>query len=133
MGNAISIAVICAGASIGACLRWAISQALNHFYPALPPGTLAANWLGAALMGCFLGAFSLFPCLNSCWRLFLTTGLLGSLTTFSTFSAEMSTLILQGRWFLCFGGILLHVAGSIILTLAAYGLVTWGGQKLIGV
>jgi len=87
---------------------------LNHTFPNLPPGTLAANLLGGFLMGCLMGVFERFQTLPPAVRLFAATGFLGGLTTFSTFSAEANTLILRGQY-LWFG---LHVAAHLFGTLA---------------
>ena len=121
-GVLLSMAAICAGASIGALLRWVLGLQLNHVVPSLPLGTLAANLLGGYLIGLVLGWLGQHPELPPQVRLFLVTGMLGGLTTFSTFSAEVVTHLQTGR----FGPALLlavtHVAGSLALT--ALGLAT---------
>jgi CrcB protein len=64
-------------------------------------------------------------------RLLVTTGFLGGLTTFSTFSAEITTLLLRREWLWSIVGIGAHLAGSLLLTLAgivlARALIFWGG------
>jgi CrcB protein len=107
---------ICLGASLGALARWQLSEALNKTAQ-IPLGTLAANWIGAYFIGIALAFFSDSPKISESWRLFLMTGLLGGLTTFSAFSAEVVQFIQQGRWSLVGMEILLHVGGSIALTL----------------
>lgn len=108
-----TVLAISAGASAGAICRWLLNTALNSLFPAMPPGTLAANWAGSFLMGCAIFFFAAHPGLSQQWRLMAITGFLGSLTTFSAFSGEMAALISQCRYSLCAWAIFLHVAGSI--------------------
>jgi CrcB protein len=117
-----SILAVSAGAALGALLRWVLSLHLNPLLPALPLGTLAANLLGGYAVGVALGWLALQPELPPQVRLFVVTGLLGGLTTFSTFSAEVVTHLLDGRlgWALALAGA--HLAGSLLLT--ALGLAT---------
>lgn len=112
----ISVLAIGAGAAIGANIRWLLGLWLNALFPAIPPGTLVANWLGAWLIGLAIGLFAWLPQLAPEWRLFLITGMLGALTTFSTFSAEMFTNLQAGRWAMAFAGIAVHVIGSLFMT-----------------
>lgn len=112
----ISVLAIGAGAAIGANIRWLLGLWLNALFPAVPPGTLVANWLGAWLIGMAIGLFAWLPQLAPEWRLFLITGMLGALTTFSTFSAEMFTNLQAGRWGMAFAGIAVHVVGSLCMT-----------------
>ncbi len=117
-----SILAICIGASLGAVLRWFLGISLNTLFPAIPPGTLVANLVGGYLIGVAIGLFAHHPELAPEWRLFIITGFLGGLTTFSTFSAEILTLLQQGRILWAAGAIGLHVLGSLIMTVL--GLVT---------
>ncbi|MDO8333843.1 MAG: fluoride efflux transporter CrcB [Nitrosomonas sp.] len=111
-----SILAICIGASLGAVLRWFLGISLNALFPAIPPGTLIANLVGGYLIGVAIGLFAHHPELAPEWRLFIITGFLGGLTTFSTFSAEILTLLQQGRILWAAGAIGLHVLGSLIMT-----------------
>lgn len=115
--------VVFSGAGLGALLRWALGHTLNPVFPTLPLGTLAANVLGGLLMGLALGAFSQYEAISPTMRLAMTTGFLGGLTTFSTFSAESVTLMLRGeyRW-MCLH-VALHVAASLLATLAGMALI----------
>ncbi|MCS6810521.1 MAG: fluoride efflux transporter CrcB [Tepidimonas sp.] len=119
-----SVAAIAAGASLGALLRWWLGLALNALLPHLPLGTLAANWIGGYAIGLVAGFFMHHPAVAPEWRLFAITGLLGGLTTFSSFSIEMTTLLQQGRLLWALAGIGLHVGGSLLLT--ALGLASYG-------
>jgi CrcB protein len=104
------------GAALGAWLRWGLGILLNSFLPVLPLGTLAANLVGGYLIGVSMGVFALTATLSPEIRLFVTTGLLGGLTTFSTFSAEAVTLIARGQYGWATTHILLHVVGSLAMT-----------------
>ena len=121
MGNAM--AAIALGASSGAILRWLLGLKLNALFPTLPLGTLAANVIGGYIIGLAIAYFAQMPTLTPEWRLLIITGFCGGLTTFSTFSAEVITLLQQGRIAWAMGAISIHVAGSLLMTLA--GLATW--------
>jgi CrcB protein len=112
-----SILAVCLGASLGAVSRWLLGLALNQVFPPVPLGTLAANLAGCYLMGVCMGAFALSPSVSPEWRLVLATGVLGSLTTFSTFSAETVALLQQGRLAVAAGAAALHLFGSLGATL----------------
>ncbi|SDY97271.1 fluoride efflux transporter CrcB [Nitrosomonas sp. Nm33] len=112
-----SILAICIGASLGSLLRWLLGTTLNTLFPAIPPGTLIANLVGSYLIGVAIALFANHPELAPQWRLFIITGFLGGLTTFSTFSAEIITLIQQERLLLAAGAISLHVIGSLLMTM----------------
>ncbi len=111
------------GAALGAWLRWGLGVLLNPLFPTLPLGTLAANLTGGLMMGLAMGAFAHYQALSPDIRLFITTGFLGGLTTFSTFSAEASTLLLRQQYAWFAAHVLLHVAGSLTATLAGIALI----------
>ncbi len=121
MGAVLAISV---GASIGALARWGLGLWLTPG-GVIPWGTLAANLVGGYLIGVCLAVFQALPDLDPAWRLAIVTGFLGGLTTFSSFSAEVVTLLQQTRYALAFGTALLHVAGSLLLTIAGYHSATW--------
>jgi fluoride exporter len=112
---ALPVLAICVGASFGAVARWGLGLWLNTGGP-VPYGTLAANLIGGYLVGVAVGAFQAMPQLDPVWRLLLITGFLGGLTTFSSFSAEVVTLLLDGRPLLALGTSMLHLGGSLMLT-----------------
>jgi CrcB protein len=60
--------------------------------------------------------FESLPQLDPNWRLLLVTGFLGALTTFSSFSAEVVTMLMQQRYLLAASTAGLHLAGSLLLT-----------------
>jgi len=116
------LAVGC-GAFLGAVLRWTFGIWLNPLLPTLPLGTLAANLLGGLVMGLAMGLFGQFQSLSPELRLFVTTGFLGGLTTFSTFSAETVTLMLRQQYAWTAAIIGAHLLGSLAMTLAGIGIV----------
>jgi len=118
-----SILAISIGASAGAVLRWLLGRSLNALFPAIPPGTLAANLIGGYLIGIAVAVFTSLPNLAPEWRLLIITGFLGGLTTFSTFSAEVVTLLQEGRLLWAGAAIAIHVTGSLGMTILGLGTV----------
>lgn len=114
---------IAAGASSGAIIRWFLGAKLNHIYPNIPLGTLFVNMVGGYFIGFFIAFFAHNTSLTSEWRLFIITGFLGGLTTFSTFSAEMVNLLQQNNYQVLALGLLAHVGGSLLMTIL--GMVTY--------
>ncbi len=110
--NAAGFVAVGLGALLGAWSRWGLSAALNHLWPALPPG------IGAA--------FELFTqqaTLPLEWKLFFITGFLGSLTTFSAFSLEAVNLLQSGRYGWALALIASHLFGSLLMTVAGFATV----------
>lgn len=108
------------GAALGAWTRWGLGMLFNPLFPTLPFGTLAANLVGGFLMGVLMAVADPLG-FSPGMRLLLSTGFLGGLTTFSTFSAEVTTLLLRQQisWALVAIGV--HLLGSLLLT--ATGLI----------
>lgn len=115
---------VAAGAAIGALLRWMLGLGFNALWPTLPAGTLLANWVGAYAIGVLAALFSVHSGVSDTTRLLLMTGLLGGLTTFSTFSLEAVSLMQRQLWWPALTHISLHVVGSIALTLAGVASVS---------
>lgn len=111
------------GAGVGACLRWVFGLWLNPLLPGMPLGTLASNLLGGLLVGLATAGLAQMPHLAPEWRLLLVTGFLGGLTTFSTFSAEVVTLLIRQQWGWALATAATHLAGSLLLTGAGIALV----------
>lgn len=120
-----SIVAISVGASLGALLRWWLGLMLNSYFPAIPPGTLAANLIGGYIIGAAVAGFAAASAIAPEWRLLIITGFCGGLTTFSTFSVEIVTLLQQGRGLWALAAIGLHLSGSILATFAGIGTVMW--------
>lgn len=120
-----SVVAISVGASLGALLRWWLGERLNALFPALPPGTLAANLIGGYLIGAAVAFFATFPALPAEWRLFVITGFCGGLTTFSTFSAEVVGLLQGGRPLWALAEVATHVGASLLMTLVGIATVIW--------
>lgn len=116
------------GAAIGAWLRWGLGLWLNPALTELPLGTLAANLVGGYLVGFAVAFFMQHPGLSSEWRLFIITGFLGGLTTFSTFSAETVTLLLRGQYVWGSTIIVAHLGGSLLMTVLGIQTLKWMQQ-----
>ena len=120
-----SIVAISIGAALGALMRWWLGLKLNSYLPTVPPGTLAANLIGAYVIGLAIAVFAALPTLAPEWRLFVITGFCGGLTTFSTFSAELVTLLQQGQSLWVCAAVAAHLFGSLLMTLAGIGTIAW--------
>jgi fluoride exporter len=107
---------VAAGAALGALARWGLAIGFNPLFPTVPLGTLLANLLGGYLVGLAVAVFASHAGLPPEVRLFVITGFLGGLTTFSTFSAEVVSLLGGGQpgWALAAVGA--HLFGSLLLT-----------------
>ena len=102
---------VAAGASVGAWLRWLAGLWLNSKWIGFPLGTLLVNCVGGLVIGALLLWFERTP--NEMFRLLLVTGLLGGLTTFSSYTVESLILLQRGQWGLAAAHTLLHVLGSL--------------------
>ena len=120
----LPVLAISLGAALGALCRWVLAVQLNALFPAVPPGTLLANLIGGYLVGVAVAVFTQWPGLPPEWRLFVITGFLGGLTTFSTFSAEVVHHLTEGRLLAACSAIAAHVIGSLLMTLAGIATVS---------
>ena len=118
-----SICAVMLGGSLGAVLRWGLSVTLNHRWSAMPLGTWLANLLGGFLVGVAVAWFSKHADMDPAWRLFVITGLLGGLTTFSSFSAEVVSMLQNERYQWALATVALHVLGSLLMTVVGIRLV----------
>ena len=121
--NPIAFLAVGGGAALGAWTRWGLGVALNPLFPTIPLGTLAANLIGGYFVGFAVALFHHHAGLTPELKLFIITGFLGGLTTFSTFSAEVVALIerAQYAWALAAAGG--HLIGSLAMT--ALGIATF--------
>ena len=110
------------GAALGAWIRWGLGIALNASI--LPMGTLIANLGGGLLMGMAMAYFMGAP-QQSELRLFVMTGFLGGLTTFSAFSAEAFNFLQKQQYAWAAGHIASHVVGSLLMTAIGFALVQY--------
>jgi len=117
------ILAISLGSVLGGLLRWGLGLKLNSIFPAVPPGTLAANLIAGYIVGVAIAYFAQAPDIAPEWRLLVITGFCGGLSTFSTFSAEVVTLLQQGRIVWAMGAVGIHVGGSLAMTFL--GIATW--------
>jgi CrcB protein len=118
----LSFIAVGVGAALGAWLRWGLSVLWNPLWSWIPLGTLASNLIGGLLMGIAMGFITHYEAMSPQLRLLVTTGFLGGLTTFSTFSAEGTSLLLRGELGWTAALVLLHVVGSIACTFAGLAL-----------
>ena len=118
--NFLAFFAIGAGAALGAWSRWGLV--------AIPLGTLVANLAGGYLIGVALGVFHQYTHLAPELKLFIITGFLGGLTTFSSFSGEVMERFLAQQYAWAFLAMGLHLFGSLAMTWL--GLFTVGVHKL---
>ncbi|WP_105637849.1 fluoride efflux transporter CrcB [Cronobacter dublinensis] len=108
------------GGGTGSVLRWWLGLRLNPVHHAIPIGTLTANLAGAFIIGAGLAWFNRMTHLDPMWKLLITTGLCGGLTTFSTFSAEVVFLLQDGRIGWAGLNVALNLLGSFMMTALAF-------------
>ena len=117
-----NIAVVGAGSFIGGMARYLVSVLMKGIGKGFPWATLAVNLAGCFLIGLLWGIFSRNATEGSKWALFLTVGLCGGFTTFSTFSKESLMMLQAGNFWGFAGYIALSVsAGIAFVALGYYG------------
>jgi len=121
--NFQGVVAVGAGAAAGAWLRWWLGIVLNHVFPAVPLGTLAANLIAGLLIGVTTELLEQYVALPPAMRLLIITGFLGGLSTFSTFSAEVATLLGRKEYWWAGTIVSAHVIGSVALTVLGILLV----------
>ena len=126
--NLAAFLAIGGGAALGAWSRWGLGLLLNPLFAAIPLGTLAANLIGGYLIGVALGVFHQYTHLSPELKLFIITGFLGGLTTFSSFSGEVMSRFLAQQYVWAFSTMGLHLFGSLAMTWL--GLLTVGAHKV---
>lgn len=113
------------GGGVGSVARWLVSMKLNSFSPNIPVGTLIVNLVGAFIIGLTLALFIRITHIDPVWKLLITTGFCGGLTTFSTFSVEVVYLLQDGKLAWAAGTVALNLAGSLAMTMLAFILVNY--------
>ena len=106
--------IVFVGAGIGGAMRHGVNvAALRLLSSDFPYGTLLINISGSLVMGLLAGLFAFKVDLGQSWRLFLTTGILGGFTTFSTFSLDAVVLYERAE----FGSMAVYVITSVIFSI----------------
>lgn len=120
---------IALGSALGGVLRYLLGGAIQRAAgPGFPVGTMIVNLSGSFLLGFLLRYATHPPSLAPEVRAFLTIGLCGGYTTFSTFSAETVTLMQDGQW----AKAMTYALGSVVLALAATAAGFAAGQPFSG-
>lgn len=115
-----NIAVVGAGSFIGGMARYLVSVLMKGIGKGFPWATLAVNLAGCFLIGLLWGIFSRNATEGSKWALFLTVGLCGGFTTFSTFSKESLMMLQAGNFWGFAGYIALSVTAGVVLVALGY-------------
>jgi CrcB protein len=117
----MNLILVFVGGGIGATARYGLQGAVYRLTGAgFPYGTLAVNVLGSFLIGLLIISFEDRFMVNPSLRVFLTVGILGGFTTFSSFSFETMALLRDGSYVLG----LMNVTSSVVICLGA----TWAGM-----
>jgi CrcB protein len=120
--NFLSYLIVFTGAGLGGALRHGVNSFItDRTAGGFPVGIIAINVTGSLLLGLLAGYFAFKGDQSGNWRLFLTTGLCGGYTTFSTFSQDTILLIDRGEH----GAAALYVFLSVSLSLLAFFAALW--------
>jgi len=119
--NLLTIIAVASGGAVGATLRFLISTAINKsFIHTLPFGTLVVNLLGSLLIGILFAYFHLNTTVSPQIKTFMITGILGALTTYSTFAIESFFLFESGDYTHAFVNMTLNLFGTILFAGLGY-------------
>ena len=122
--NSLTIIAVASGGAIGATLRLVINSAVNKsFIHTIPLGTLVVNLIGSLLIGMLFAYFHFNTTLSPHLKTFMVTGILGALTTYSTFAIESFFLLEAGHYGQAFANMALNVFGTIIIAGIGYILI----------
>lgn len=122
----ITFLAVGSGGFIGAALRYVINNTISHHFPhTLPYGILFVNLMGSLIIGIMFALFSLTSLFSHDTRLysFITTGILGALTTYSTFALDSFMLLHGGH----------YGAAALNMSLNLFGTVLFAGIGFMGV
>jgi len=121
MMSLTTIIAVASGGAIGATLRLFINGLVNkHFVHALPLGTLIVNLIGSLLIGMLFAYFHFTTSISPNLKTFLVTGILGALTTYSTFAIESFFLLGAGHYLHAFANMALNLFGTILFAGIGY-------------
>ncbi|MCD6258173.1 MAG: fluoride efflux transporter CrcB [Helicobacteraceae bacterium] len=121
-----TILAIGSGGFLGAVLRAYLNGVISHKFPHdLPYGTLGVNLIGSFLMGILIAYFMYTSFFSLQAKSFLSTGILGALTTYSTFAIESLLLLQGGHILLAFINISLNAFGTIIMAGSGFYMVKY--------
>ncbi len=126
MMNMLTFLAVGSGGFIGATLRYMINNYISHNYPhTLPYGILFVNLLGSLIIGIMFGLFSVTAIFSHDTRIytFITTGILGALTTYSTFALDSFMLMHTGH----------YGAAALNMALNLFGTVLFAGIGFMGI
>ena len=119
--NSLTIIAVASGGAIGATLRLLINASVNkNFLHALPLGTLAVNLIGSLFIGMLFAYFHFNTTLSPHLKTFMITGILGALTTYSTFAIESFFLLEAGHYGQAFANMALNLFGTILFAGIGY-------------
>ena len=111
------IAVAFLGGGLGTVFRYWLSGSVFRFLsPTFPYGVLLVNTIGCLLIGFLMAVFEDRFVVQPLLRIFLTIGILGGFTTFSTFSYETISLFREGSALVGLANIFFSVSGCLIAT-----------------
>ena len=118
------VAVGCGG-FIGAVMRVWLNGFISHRLPHdLPFGTLGVNLVGSFVMGVLVAYFMYTTLFSVHMKSFLSTGILGALTTYSTFAIESVLLIQGGHIALAAANVGLNAVGTVLMAGGGYWLAS---------
>jgi len=118
-----TLLAIGSGGFIGAILRAYITGVVNHnFSHNIPFGTLAVNLLGSFILGSLFAFFTYTSFFSPHLKSFLSTGMMGALTTYSTFAMETFFLLNGGMYIMAFSNMALNLFGTILMAGAGFKL-----------
>ena len=119
-----TIIAVASGGAIGATLRLLVNGlAAKHFATTFPLGTLMVNLIGSLIIGMLFAYFHYNTSLSPHVKTFLVTGILGALTTYSTFAIESFFLLESGYYAQAFANMALNLFGTILLAGIGYVLI----------
>jgi CrcB protein len=121
--------IVFIGAGIGGALRHGVNVGATRLFGfGFPYGTFIVNVVGSFVMGLFAGYFAFRPGIGQHLRLFLTTGVLGGFTTFSSFSLDAALLIERHAWGMALGYVVGSVAAGFSALFLGLALFRGGGH-----